>query len=156
MSDLRDRFPPRKDPPGPLRMPAPRLPKKPKPINKVNRARREARNAMAFGPQARACRLMPCAVCGKKPSDPAHVVSRGAGGKDSDCAPLCRAHHREQHEVGVATFQARHGIALDVVAADLAAAIKQHECAGWIALTETGKTVCAICEREVDDREVTP
>lgn len=37
-----------------------------------------------------------CLVCGHRPVDPAHVVSRARGGCDHpDCViPLCRAHHR--------------------------------------------------------------
>lgn len=37
-----------------------------------------------------------CAVCGRSPVDPAHLVPRRLGGCDSpDCiVPLCRAHHR--------------------------------------------------------------
>jgi hypothetical protein len=35
----------------------------------------------------------------------AHVKTRGAGGKDrGNCVPLCTAHHRQQHDVGIKTF----------------------------------------------------
>lgn len=48
----------------------------------------------------------PCLVCSMGPCDPAHHVSRGAGGDDTEAnvAPLCRAHHREQHDIGIETF----------------------------------------------------
>jgi hypothetical protein len=37
-----------------------------------------------------------CAVCGRRPADPAHLVPRRLGGcGDADCViPLCRTHHR--------------------------------------------------------------
>lgn len=47
----------------------------------------------------------PCLVCGRRPSQNAHVKSRAAGGTYRDVVPLCRYHHRRQHEVGIETFQ---------------------------------------------------
>ena len=46
-------------------------------------------------------RSNPCIVCGKKPSDPAHIKSRGAGGPDvpENLLPLCRIHHSTQLQV---------------------------------------------------------
>lgn len=43
-----------------------------------------------------------CIVCGRWPTDPAHVRSVGAGGDDtkSGVIPLCREHHRESHDKG--------------------------------------------------------
>jgi hypothetical protein len=43
-----------------------------------------------------------CVACGKQGSDPAHVLSRGAGGDDveSNLIALCRRHHSLQHQVG--------------------------------------------------------
>lgn len=48
----------------------------------------------------------PCLICFKRPTDPAHIQSRGAGGDDSEAnvIPLCRAHHREQHRIGIKSF----------------------------------------------------
>jgi hypothetical protein len=43
----------------------------------------------------------------------AHVKSRGAGGDDrGNTIPLCRRHHREQHDKGMATFQRLYGFDL--------------------------------------------
>lgn len=47
----------------------------------------------------------PCIICGKSPSDIAHVSTRGALGKSADTKDnmifgLCRAHHAEQHMRG--------------------------------------------------------
>lgn len=44
--------------------------------------------------------------------DFAHVKSRGAGGTDLFGVSLCRFHHGEQHEIGIRSFQKRHGIDL--------------------------------------------
>lgn len=46
----------------------------------------------------------------RKPSDPAHIRSRGAGGDDHDdnVVSLCRSHHSEQHQVGWVRFVTRY------------------------------------------------
>lgn len=43
-----------------------------------------------------------CVACGKTPSDPAHIISRGAGGDDVDwnLIALCRKHHSMSHALG--------------------------------------------------------
>lgn len=56
-------------------------------------------------------RTLPCLICGRPGSDPAHIRSAaphygkrqtGMGEKPSDCwvLPLCRFHHTEQHNRG--------------------------------------------------------
>lgn len=51
--------------------------------------------------------------------DFAHIHSVGAGGHDKDGVPLCRLHHSEQHQCGIHTFQDRHGVDLEALAAEL-------------------------------------
>ena len=47
----------------------------------------------------------PCAG----PTEATHVKSRGAGGVErQNLLPLCAAHHREQHIVGVKTFSVKY------------------------------------------------
>lgn len=51
-----------------------------------------------------------------------HVRENGNGGMgmkpgDDDAVPLCAAHHRQLHDVGVQTFQRMHGCDLDKQAA---------------------------------------
>jgi hypothetical protein len=47
--------------------------------------------------------------------DFAHVRSRGAGGQDAgNGVCLCRTHHREQHRIGIESFQAKYGLDLRV------------------------------------------
>lgn len=54
---------------------------------------------------------LPCLVCGRGPSDAAHVKSRGSGGGYRDnLVPLCREHHTEQHQIGIDTFQMKYNI----------------------------------------------
>lgn len=49
----------------------------------------------------RGATLKPCAG----PVECAHVKSRGAGGDDrGNTLPLCRRHHRQQHDIGLVTF----------------------------------------------------
>ena len=87
----------------------------------VNKARLAKRRAQQFGDQAQLCRESSCCACGAPPpSDPAHVVSRGAGGKDSDTVPLCRSCHDLQHSAGIKSFQAERGLDLKAEAAKLA------------------------------------
>ena len=111
----------------------------PKPIHQTKAAKRlrprnVARAAKAieedFGPLADAVRLLPCCVkdCNRRPTDPDHVVTRGAGGHAwiivdgavvGNIAPVCHAHHtggldirRPRHAVGLATFEAEHTFVL--------------------------------------------
>lgn len=80
------------------------------PLRKVNPKRRAKRKAEQFAAQAELCRRLPCAACGRPgPSDPAHVISRGAGGGDrGNVIPLCKSDprtgyvgcHEEQHRKG--------------------------------------------------------
>jgi hypothetical protein len=49
--------------------------------------------------------LQPCVLCGRTPSDPHHLrfaQPRALGRKTSDeyVVPLCRTHHRENHQIG--------------------------------------------------------
>lgn len=116
----------------------------------------------AFGPCANMARLLPCCVPSCKrppPSDPAHVISRGAGGKDhANVVSLCRLHHNQAHAIGVETFQARHGLILDVVAGRLAELVAEHACTAWPSVDATkGAGVCAVCgARLPDDATRTP
>lgn len=47
-------------------------------------------------------KLKPCAVCRKTPTDPDHIITRGAFGPDENfnILPLCREHHTERHAIG--------------------------------------------------------
>jgi hypothetical protein len=48
-----------------------------------------------------------------------HVKSKGAGGHDRAAIGLCTDHHREGHNRGWVTFQAKYGVDLVAVAAAL-------------------------------------
>jgi len=46
-------------------------------------------------------------------TEPDHVRTRGASGADrQNLVPLCVYHHRQRHDIGIRTFEARHGINL--------------------------------------------
>lgn len=71
------------------------------PLKRINPERLAELRAKQFNKQADLCRHSPCMVCGTFPSDPAHVRSRGAGGRDKgNVVPLCREHHQRQHQEG--------------------------------------------------------
>jgi hypothetical protein len=52
-----------------------------------------------------------CVIC-RKPSDPAHIKSRGSGGPDApwNVICLCRKHHTEQHQIGWRKFAAENRV----------------------------------------------
>ena len=62
-----------------------------------------------------------CCVCppGKQsePTECAHVHTKRNAGDDHNLIPLCRRHHREQHQLGVETFAHRNGVDLEKSAA---------------------------------------
>ena len=80
--------------------------RKPTKQQERNRAAKKARRAKQFAAQAELCRGMACCYCGfPPPSDPDHVLPRGANGKDyANVVPLCRIHHDIRHAVGIKTF----------------------------------------------------
>lgn len=56
-------------------------------------------------------REQPCAVCGAAPpSDPSHIISRGAGGSDApwNICPKCRFCHSNFHQMGISKFVRDH------------------------------------------------
>jgi len=73
---------------------------KPQAINKRKAAKRKSKEEFWSHPNVIAARNSPCVCCGRKPpSDPHHLLSRGANrGADWlnavwNLAPLCRDHH---------------------------------------------------------------
>ncbi len=48
-----------------------------------------------------------------------HVTTRGAGGGDETCVPLCAKHHDEIHVKGVDTFAAAYKVDLPKLASQL-------------------------------------
>jgi len=88
--------------------------KRRKPMRRYNRERRRRLNAEAFGPQAELARSLPCLACGRRPpSDPAHVRSRGSGGRDrGNVVGLCRPCHVRQGTLGVRGFERVTGLDL--------------------------------------------
>lgn len=99
-------------------------------MTKVNRARLKARRKKDTAAQAELCWDLPCVACGIEPTDEIqtqahHILSKGSGGTDMHCVPLCHLHHREGHTIGWKTWQAKWGIDLKEVAAGLADQIKE-------------------------------
>lgn len=163
LDDLRDIAPrPAPKGTGPLERRAPRLKKPPQPIKARNEKRATARRAEAFGEQAALCRRRPCAVpgCRNRPSVPHHTLSRGAGGKDSACVPLCWNHHEEAHH-GQASFELRYGLDLGAEASKLAAELAAratHDCEENAELLEhepslTSRYVCRRCGYVLPDEQ---
>jgi hypothetical protein len=56
-----------------------------------------------------------CLVCGSPFVDKAHVKTRGSGGtnEDHNLMLLCRLHHSEQHQIGIATFAMKYDSVMD-------------------------------------------
>ncbi len=79
----------------------------------------------------RFCCIWDCPAYGEAEIEAAHVKTRGAGGDDiGNAVPLCRKHHREQHAIGIRSFEERHNIDMQAMAAEYA----RHY------LAETGRT----------------
>ncbi len=83
--------------------------------------------AREFPRHRRFLRAHQCCVpnCEDGPIEVAHVRhadNAGVGIKPADyhAVSLCRAHHSEQHQAGVLTFQKKYGIDLDALAAEFA------------------------------------
>ena len=75
-------------------------------------------------------KTLPCQVCGRRPVDPCHIRSVGSGGKDEpwNVIPMCRLHHREQHDKGWIKFLSTHR------------GVKVHlEARGWEIIDSVGK-----------------
>lgn len=92
--------------------------KRTKPIKKRNAKRRKRLGAEQFGPDGFCdfVRDFGCVIARERggPQDcggvveVAHVISRGAGGGwRSNCLGLCASHHRQQHDLGIKTFEKR-------------------------------------------------
>ena len=76
-------------------------------------ARARARRLRQFGTKARTdwWRQQPCVCEGKHPecqgsTDPAHVISRAAGGKAEHIQPMSRGCHQYQHDHGWRVWEA--------------------------------------------------
>jgi hypothetical protein len=115
------------------------------PINPRNRLRATAALAQDFGDEAITVRKLPCSVrdCTGYPVEPAHVKSRGAGGGRFDIVPLCKAHHREQHDHGIKTFAAKFGLDLRAIADHIA--VSHSEPNGLRAVARVWAGACRTC-----------
>jgi hypothetical protein len=98
------------------------------PLPRVNRKRRAALFASAYESTDRVewTKRLPCAICGARPSECAHVTHSKAAGGDANCTgPLCERHHTSGadslHTLGIDTFQKHHGCDLTALAARYAA-----------------------------------
>jgi hypothetical protein len=164
LSDLTDIFPgPQPRPAGPIERAAPRLKKPPQPIKPRNEKRAKKRHDECYAEQADACRKRPCLVpkCWKRPCVPHHAVSRGAGGKDDQCVPLCWEHHSWAHDKPASEFLERFGVDLEAEASKLAAELERrrgHDCEQHAVLRENAATlrseyVCTRCGYVLPDEQ---
>lgn len=159
LNDFTDLAPPER-PRGPLVPLEPPKADEPKGLRKVNGARLASRRAACFGPQARLARLLPCVACGKPPpSQAAHVKSRGAGGRDSECVPLCARCHDRQGVEGIETFQRKRRLDLPELARRMADRVRDHArdggCTDWPEQGPRGLR-CRVCLRPLDARDIKP
>jgi hypothetical protein len=76
----------------------------------------------------------PCLVCWTLPVELAHTANGGTGrkGDAKEQAPLCSGHHRESHQIGVASFEQKYAVTLQgrtlkEWAATLARAWERHQ-----------------------------
>jgi hypothetical protein len=76
-------------------------------MNRKERYTREQAAAFVDG-----VRQLPCLVCGKWPVEAHHLRTRGSGGSDRTCVPLCLQHHAHLHFVGLRLFEKETGAKL--------------------------------------------
>lgn len=109
----------------------------------------DEKHAEQFSDCARMARLLPCCRCDRRPpSEAAHVLSRGAGGKDSgNVVPFCTACHRFQGDIGVPEFERRTGLSMESIAAEVQLKVAQHACDDFP--DQAGRT-CLVCESRID------
>lgn len=98
-----------------------------KTMNRVSKRYRARMRAEAADPFLNYVRGLRCVVrgCLARRCDAAHVRSRGAGGGDEgNRVPICRDHHTLRgdsfHVIGRHSFEDRHGLDLDSIAAEIA------------------------------------
>lgn len=60
-------------------------------------------------------RNLNCFICSHPPpSDAAHITTRRlCGDEPNNLLPLCRAHHQEQHRIGIITFKKKYHLPID-------------------------------------------
>ena len=46
-------------------------------------------------------------------ADSHHLKTKGSGGSDLTCVPLCRRHHSEIHQIGREKFEKKYSVDLD-------------------------------------------
>jgi hypothetical protein len=128
-------------------------------LRRANPERLAARREAAFGPCSRMARTLPCCSCGAPPpSDPDHVRTRGAGGRDAgNVVPLCRRCHQQRHALGVLRWQLERRVSLAEEAARVARLVASHACEDYpeTPRTRDGRAVmgtrCAICLRAIEE-----
>lgn len=67
-------------------------------------------------PYVRFVHEWPCAISHCYPAYPVHahhVKTRGAGGSDMTCIPLCPMHHQMIHTIGIRSFEKKFEIDLE-------------------------------------------
>lgn len=85
-------------------------------VRRVNPARLRKRREVQFARQSELARRLPCFTCGAPPpSDPSHIKSRGADGKDDAVIPQCRPCHRAFHSEGRFSFFTKRGLDPEVL-----------------------------------------
>lgn len=83
-------------------------------IPKVKRKRQKTGREPLRSPEHRAwVRMWQCLIClASAPNHAHHVKTKGAGGGDEWCVPLCAQHHSEIHNIGRDTFAKKYGMQL--------------------------------------------
>jgi hypothetical protein len=104
-----------------LRVPEKRTLKAEAPVKPRNPKRQAKEWARAYGSEARHAfvKSLPCVVCGRGPCDNAHTSGDGGASYKASAKyviPLCRPHHREQHDVGAGTFAIKYSLDLRALA----------------------------------------
>lgn len=84
-------------------------------VNPVNKERKATLREKQYGDEAFVMWLhrLECAIpgCHNRDVEAAHVGrSRAAGGTWQDVAPVCKAHHSEQHTLGILSWEQKYAV----------------------------------------------
>lgn len=104
------------------------------PINPINPKRRKERFKKGYGSEGRVLWIKNkrCCVTGQsgRSGDPivaSHVKSRAAGGTADDVVPMLLSLEKELHNIGIKSFQKKHGVDLAFMAKLYQDAWEKHE-----------------------------
>jgi hypothetical protein len=88
------------------------------PITRRRRKASETKRIYGGAERIAWIKAQPCVITGRSPCEAAHVKTGGTGRKADACwtVPMIPEKHRELHSIGIATFEAKYNVDLELAA----------------------------------------